>query len=431
MSSSDRGRRMGAPLSGRPASSRFCGAVALPPARCSRSMGRRRRGGRSPTTLTQIIIDPTDDRVGQVVRNKLIFDLTGGAAMTNPLYRMHLNVSSSETALGVTNDRAAPTYSVTVAVTYEVTQGRRPARSSSRAPAAARPPTTASTRSSPMSAPRSTRRTAPPPAPPTTFRIRVAAAARERAPARPRRPRKPTWFRSSPPIATASSPSPIRRSASSLIYGGDDGLVAERVATFVKAVTGASGRSLLPCPPGAERDRRRSRPPRRRGPRRAALRRPARDLDPPLRATARSSRRSKAILAAPPVDSWVVIAAGELRKTSPLRKLCETHKGAAAIACYADTGRDLDRIIDEETKAAGLRIAADARVALQDLIGADRLASRSGGRASSASMRPAEARSRSTTSAPSSATLRPSPSTRPSTRSRSGTPTPSTAPIAG
>jgi DNA polymerase-3 subunit delta len=72
----------------------------------------------------------------------------------------------------------------------------------------------------------------------------------------------------------------------------------------------------------------------------------------------------------------VIIAAGELRKDAPLRKLCEQRAGAAAIACYADSERDLDRIIDEETAAAGLRISGDARALLQTLIGSDRLASR-------------------------------------------------------
>ena len=83
-----------------------------------------------------------------------------------------------------------------------------------------------------------------------------------------------------------------------------------------------------------------------------------------------------AVLDAPPRDAWIVLTAGELRKTSPLRKLCETSSGAWAIGAYADTDRDLDRIIDEETAAAGLTIAADARNALKGLIGADRMISR-------------------------------------------------------
>jgi DNA polymerase-3 subunit delta len=85
----------------------------------------------------------------------------------------------------------------------------------------------------------------------------------------------------------------------------------------------------------------------------------------------------EAILSAPPVDAWVVVLAGALRKSSPLRKLCETHKGAASIICYADSERDLDRIIDQETRAAGLAISPEARTALKNFIGSDRLASRS------------------------------------------------------
>ena len=83
------------------------------------------------------------------------------------------------------------------------------------------------------------------------------------------------------------------------------------------------------------------------------------------------------LLADPPRDSLVVIEAGDLKKGTALRKRFETDKKAVAIACYADAAGDLDRLIDEETQAAGLTIDRDARQALHSLIGADRLASRS------------------------------------------------------
>ena len=83
------------------------------------------------------------------------------------------------------------------------------------------------------------------------------------------------------------------------------------------------------------------------------------------------------LIAHPPLDSWIVLGAGDLRKTSPLRRLFENTKNAAAIPCYADSARDLDRIIDEVTREAGLRIAADARALLRSLLGGDRLVSRS------------------------------------------------------
>src|SRR3954470_22174542 len=75
-------------------------------------------------------------------------------------------------------------------------------------------------------------------------------------------------------------------------------------------------------------------------------------------------------------DCRIVIEAGELRPESPLRKICERAKTAAAIGCYPDTERDLARLIDEEMKASHLRIAQDARLALMALLGGDRQASR-------------------------------------------------------
>ena len=85
----------------------------------------------------------------------------------------------------------------------------------------------------------------------------------------------------------------------------------------------------------------------------------------------------EALLAAPPIDCRVVIEAGDLRKTSPLRTMCEKAKGAAAIACFVDTERDLMRLVDDEMRAAKLSIEPEARAALVSLIGGDRRASRS------------------------------------------------------
>jgi DNA polymerase-3 subunit delta len=75
-------------------------------------------------------------------------------------------------------------------------------------------------------------------------------------------------------------------------------------------------------------------------------------------------------------DCRIVIEAGELRAESPLRKACERSKTAVAIACYPDTERDIARLIDDELRAANLRIATDARASLMALLGGDRQASR-------------------------------------------------------
>jgi DNA polymerase-3 subunit delta len=83
------------------------------------------------------------------------------------------------------------------------------------------------------------------------------------------------------------------------------------------------------------------------------------------------------MLATPPKDCRIVIEAGDLRRTAPLRAACEKSKMAAAIPCYPDGDRELARLVDDEMHASGLSITPDARAALVALIGGDRAASRS------------------------------------------------------
>lgn len=84
----------------------------------------------------------------------------------------------------------------------------------------------------------------------------------------------------------------------------------------------------------------------------------------------------EAVIAQPGADCRIVIEAGDLRKNAPLRSLCEGAKNAAAIGCYSDGERDIERLIDDELKKAGLTIAPDARSALVPFLGGDRQASR-------------------------------------------------------
>ncbi len=84
----------------------------------------------------------------------------------------------------------------------------------------------------------------------------------------------------------------------------------------------------------------------------------------------------EALLASPPNDCRVVIEAGDLKKTAPLRSLCERSKSAVAIPCYVDGEREISRLIDEEMQAASLSISPDARAALMPLLGGDRQGSR-------------------------------------------------------
>jgi DNA polymerase-3 subunit delta len=81
------------------------------------------------------------------------------------------------------------------------------------------------------------------------------------------------------------------------------------------------------------------------------------------------------LLSLPLRDCRVVIEAGDLRRTAPLRTLCERARNAAAIACYPDDERALTRLIEDEMRAANLSVAAEARAALVPLLGGDRRAS--------------------------------------------------------
>ncbi|WP_099867189.1 DNA polymerase III subunit delta [Pararhizobium haloflavum] len=79
---------------------------------------------------------------------------------------------------------------------------------------------------------------------------------------------------------------------------------------------------------------------------------------------------------APPVDCTILIEAGDLKKGTGLRKAVEESRSALAVPCYADEGRAVNGLIDEEMAAAGLRMTSGARQLLLDLVGGDRLATR-------------------------------------------------------
>jgi DNA polymerase-3 subunit delta len=80
------------------------------------------------------------------------------------------------------------------------------------------------------------------------------------------------------------------------------------------------------------------------------------------------------VLPAPLKNTTVVIEAGDLGKSSPLRTLCEKSPKALALPCYPDS--DLAAVVDEALRAAGLTIARDPRAALLASLGGDRLATR-------------------------------------------------------
>ncbi len=160
-----------------------------------------------------------------------------------------------------------------------------------------------------------------------------------------------------------------------LVYGPDDGLVAERARRV------AEGSVADPADPfqlvRLDGDAVASDPGRLAdeagtiglfGARRALWLRPTgRNLAPAL----------QAVLDMAPPDVRVVVEAGDLSKSSPVRGLCERSPRALAVPCYADTEGDLAALVDATLRAAGLAIDRDARALLLAGLGGNRLATRS------------------------------------------------------
>lgn len=76
-------------------------------------------------------------------------------------------------------------------------------------------------------------------------------------------------------------------------------------------------------------------------------------------------------------DTTVVIEAGDLGKSAPLRTVCEASRRALALPCYADAAKDIAGLVADVLRSHDLRIEPDARDLLIDSLGGDRLASRS------------------------------------------------------
>lgn len=76
-------------------------------------------------------------------------------------------------------------------------------------------------------------------------------------------------------------------------------------------------------------------------------------------------------------DARVIVTADNLAPRAALRKLAEAHERAAAIACYTDSGRDLQTVIAESLAGFGVRADRSAALYLERALGGDRLATRS------------------------------------------------------
>ena len=84
----------------------------------------------------------------------------------------------------------------------------------------------------------------------------------------------------------------------------------------------------------------------------------------------------KAFLKDPPGDALILVTAGNLGPRLALRRLFEDAKNAAALACYADEGAGLERLIAKILAAYGLRAGPDAMAYLSANLGSDRGVSR-------------------------------------------------------
>ncbi len=155
-----------------------------------------------------------------------------------------------------------------------------------------------------------------------------------------------------------------------LLFGPNSGLVRERADKFAQAVVPDLKDAFRIADLGADVLRK---DPARLGDEAGAIsmfggRRVVRVRD----ATDGLSELFTGFLSDPLGDSFVVVEAGELSKTSSLRKLFEGSKKAGAVECYDDRPEDTARLIRETLSATGWQIEADALAYLTEALNADR-----------------------------------------------------------
>jgi DNA polymerase-3 subunit delta len=79
----------------------------------------------------------------------------------------------------------------------------------------------------------------------------------------------------------------------------------------------------------------------------------------------------EALLSAPPRDATIIIVAGDLKKSHPLRSRIEKSPAGLAIACYAADRRDIAALLTETVSAFGLTIDREAQDDVLAMLGAD------------------------------------------------------------
>jgi DNA polymerase-3 subunit delta len=84
----------------------------------------------------------------------------------------------------------------------------------------------------------------------------------------------------------------------------------------------------------------------------------------------------KAFETTPPEDAIIVVEAGDLNKTNPMRKFVEKLGHGIALPCYQDEARALAMVVDQELQAANLTMDRNTRDVLMNMLGSDRMVSR-------------------------------------------------------
>ena len=160
-----------------------------------------------------------------------------------------------------------------------------------------------------------------------------------------------------------------------LVYGPDEGLVRERVERLIASVLEDAADPFRSCDLNAD----------------LVQAEPGRLLDEARALSLIGGRRvvrlrqagdqvtaaCKALLALPAIEALVLIEAGELTRSSSLRRLIERAPNAVALPCYRDEGRSLAALIDRLLAERGLQAEADARDYLIEHLGSDRGITRS------------------------------------------------------
>jgi DNA polymerase III subunit delta len=160
-----------------------------------------------------------------------------------------------------------------------------------------------------------------------------------------------------------------------LVYGPDTGLVRERADALMRTAVADLSDPFLVSELSAE----------------AIVKDPALLADEAAAIALTGGRRAvrvrecgdsiaaavQSMMQRPAGDSLIVLQASDLGPRSALRKLCEDTSDAAAVPCYADDARDLDRVVHETLAAEQLAISPEASAYLVANLGSDRGITRS------------------------------------------------------